>query len=567
MKICLIGPGIMSIPPKGWGAVESLIWDYYINLRKLNQDVSIINTQNINEIISIINKTNPDFVHIMYDQYIDIVKYINPKIIVAYTSHYGYLTQEKYIFNTNYYITFQKVFEYVNRIFIFALSKEIKDIYVKYGFPENKVFITPNGANTDFFKFNEVCVYPDKSIYLAKIEMRKCQYKYQNNKSIDFVGNYANSSFNKNNTNYIGEWDKNVLYNTLTNYANLILLSNGEADPLVVKEALICGLGIVASKTASANLDINLPFIDVVKDEDLDNIEKVNIIIENNRKKSIGLRYVIREYGLNNFNWLILIEKYLKIINNIQMLSSITLVTCYYKVPSKHSHIEYDKWIHNFFSIINCNIVVYTSDDLIDYIKKVSFKNKNVTIISKNFNELEVLQKYPDIWDNQYLLDPQKNIRTKECYILWNSKLNFIKEAIHRNVYNSSKFIWADIGCIRVNNMNFLKLFPKYSNISENKIDITLIKQFNYSNFNQKYFFNEIHLSGSIYGGNKDTMITLCKLYYKYFDDYVKENKFIGCDQQILSTCYILNKDLFNLILVDNNKIDSWFYLLYEYSK
>ena len=28
MRLALIGPGIMPIPPDGWGAVESLIWDY-----------------------------------------------------------------------------------------------------------------------------------------------------------------------------------------------------------------------------------------------------------------------------------------------------------------------------------------------------------------------------------------------------------------------------------------------------------------------------------------------------------------------------------------------------------
>jgi hypothetical protein len=43
MKIALIGPGIMSIPPSGWGAVEILIWDYYNELTKLNHDVTIIN--------------------------------------------------------------------------------------------------------------------------------------------------------------------------------------------------------------------------------------------------------------------------------------------------------------------------------------------------------------------------------------------------------------------------------------------------------------------------------------------------------------------------------------------
>ena len=29
MNIALIGPGILPIPPNGWGAVESLIWDYF----------------------------------------------------------------------------------------------------------------------------------------------------------------------------------------------------------------------------------------------------------------------------------------------------------------------------------------------------------------------------------------------------------------------------------------------------------------------------------------------------------------------------------------------------------
>ena len=27
MKVAIVGPGIMPIPPTGWGAVEILIWD------------------------------------------------------------------------------------------------------------------------------------------------------------------------------------------------------------------------------------------------------------------------------------------------------------------------------------------------------------------------------------------------------------------------------------------------------------------------------------------------------------------------------------------------------------
>ena len=44
MKIALIGPGIMEIPPDGWGAVEMLIWDYTQIIRELGHRVEIINT-------------------------------------------------------------------------------------------------------------------------------------------------------------------------------------------------------------------------------------------------------------------------------------------------------------------------------------------------------------------------------------------------------------------------------------------------------------------------------------------------------------------------------------------
>ena len=42
MKISIIGPGLMPIPPKGWGAVESLIWDMANALKDLGQEVQII---------------------------------------------------------------------------------------------------------------------------------------------------------------------------------------------------------------------------------------------------------------------------------------------------------------------------------------------------------------------------------------------------------------------------------------------------------------------------------------------------------------------------------------------
>ena len=71
MKISIIGPGLMPIPPKGWGAVESLIWDMANALKDLGQEVQIINTTDPNKVLNAINEFNPDFVHINYDDFIN----------------------------------------------------------------------------------------------------------------------------------------------------------------------------------------------------------------------------------------------------------------------------------------------------------------------------------------------------------------------------------------------------------------------------------------------------------------------------------------------------------------
>ena len=71
MRISIIGPGLMPIPPKGWGAVESLIWDMANALKDLGHSVQIINTTDGNQVLKAIEEHNPDFVHINLDPFTD----------------------------------------------------------------------------------------------------------------------------------------------------------------------------------------------------------------------------------------------------------------------------------------------------------------------------------------------------------------------------------------------------------------------------------------------------------------------------------------------------------------
>ena len=310
IKFAIVGPGIMSIPPKGWGAVEILIWDYAKALEALGFICKIYNDVNLDNVARMIITDKPDFVHIQYDMHSGLVKQIQNHVkLIAITTHYGYLDQRNK-WGDHYTRVFnQMIVTKSKNLYHFVLSENIKRVYMNNGISENKIIVTPNGANSTLFQYHTNPSFTDRSIYLAKIDNRKRQFLFQNIPNLYFAGNNCDSRFNS--SRYLGEWSKDTLYSSLSNYGSLVLLSDGEADPLVVKEALICGLGVVISEWSTAGLDLTKPYITVIKESDIGNISHVTKAIEDNRNISIGMRDTIREYGLT-FDWKPLVEKYVE---------------------------------------------------------------------------------------------------------------------------------------------------------------------------------------------------------------------------------------------------------------
>ncbi len=300
MKICLVGPGIQPIPPTGWGAVEILIHDLRISLEKLGHEVKIVNLKDLDLAAALVNYFDPDFVHIQYDEHIDIAKKINCKNI-GVSSHFGYL-EDKSKWGGYYYKIFSKIA--TSNVHVFCSSHGIQDVYLDACVPKERLSVLPNGTRSDLFTFEEVCQNPNDSIYLAKVEERKKQYLYQDIENLYFAGRIVDEKFKKDNPRHLGEFSKKELYKKLTQFANLVLLSDGEAHPLVCTEAMASGLGVIVSRPAAANLDLDLPFIDLIPDEKLQDIEYVSSVIKKNREVSIKMRNEIRNYAVNNFDWL-----------------------------------------------------------------------------------------------------------------------------------------------------------------------------------------------------------------------------------------------------------------------
>lgn len=320
MKIALVGPGIIEIPPKGWGAVESLIWDYATELGELGHEGVIINTPDPNQIIRELKEDEFDFIHVHYDVFyplMDVIREKCPKSKLAISSHYPYIDQPDRHFRDGYDLIYKWLIENKN-YYNFCISEKDYNTYLNDGAYKSRLLICKNGAQHRDYAYTDSPNRFDRTLYLGKIEKRKRQSYYQSISNIDYVGKYTSGTSFDRNLNYLGEWSHQTKLETVTQYGNMLLLSDGEnGTPLVIKEALICGLGVVVSKYAAHDLDKSLPFVTVIDEDKWEDIEYVKEKLEENRKVSLSMRDEIRNYGVENFSWQTLIKTYVKNIEDM----------------------------------------------------------------------------------------------------------------------------------------------------------------------------------------------------------------------------------------------------------
>lgn len=328
MKIALVGPGIMPIPPSGWGAVEILIWDYALVLREKGHEVDIVNeirsnhgdqahphTPYCQRLIARLNDGDYDFVHVHYDCLFHIMDYLTcPKIGI--TSHYPYIDQFEKHMGDGYDRLFQGICKN-HRHLIFALSKKDYNVFETHCQNKQNLCLLLNGANSNEIKVVDTPKYVNKSIYVAKVEARKKQHVYFSIPDIDFYGKCDDPYFQKLPC-YKGEIEGHTnLMNTMANYGNLVLLSDGEnGTPLVIKEALMAGLPVVTNQYSSDDLDVSLPFIDIVPNDKRNDLEWIHELIVQNRKKQ-HMKKEIRHYAETQFSWNTLVDKYLDFVENL----------------------------------------------------------------------------------------------------------------------------------------------------------------------------------------------------------------------------------------------------------
>jgi hypothetical protein len=257
-------------------------------------------------------------------------------------------------------------------------------------------------------------------------------------------------------------------------------------------------------------------------------------------------------------------------------MNDITIVTAFFKLEKNKYNSDYIDWISNLLQNLNKNLVVFTCPEYYDIILDLrkDFKDKTYIILS-SFEDF-LVYKYLNYFKNDLERDHEKNIHNIYLYMIWNEKLNFIKKTIDINPFNSNYYCWCDIGYLR--NKNYISLymrnFPNILNLTEDKIYMLNI-DYNFTTedfqnpFNNKFRYLSNTIGGGFIIGKKELIIQIADIYYnQIIPFYINNNLFIGKDQTLYVSLYLLYPNLIKLIRGHNDNFSitncelKWFYFL-----
>jgi glycosyltransferase involved in cell wall biosynthesis len=320
MKILLIAHGALPVPPTGWGAIEACMWSQKQYLEELGHTVDIANTRAIHQVISEANRRQYDFVHTQNELFVlECVAHLQRPF--AITSQHPAL----HVFDPDGpepSAGMRYLFEDTLRAPVnLVVSETIRDLYLRCGY-EGFLRILLNGVETEQFRWAPAG--NGRAVCVGQISPRKRQQWLERaargRVPVDFVGpgDPRCATFVDNqSTRYLGEWSRTELHERLTEYSCLALLSESEASPKVVVEALAAGLSLVVSEACTATLT-PAPFITVIPERDRRPevvVDAIQAAIDANH----GYRAEIRQYAIERFDYrTAIIPEYVGLIEQIR---------------------------------------------------------------------------------------------------------------------------------------------------------------------------------------------------------------------------------------------------------
>lgn len=254
---------------------------------------------------------------------------------------------------------------------------------------------------------------------------------------------------------------------------------------------------------------------------------------------------------------------------------SCTIVTCYYRFPSKHTFEEYDAWMRNFLCNVDQNMVIYCEQDWVDRLQELrkEFAQKTHIIVLPWAEMRCAAETMLAYFRKDWARDHEQSYHNPLLYILWNEKTDMVRRAISTNPFSSEYFCWCDIGCFRKSEeMEMFQNWPSSNFLSTaytDKMYMLNIHPFDeddhvvLSNGLTRCFRHKTRIGGTIFLGHRNAWNAWHTAYYNTMDSYMRHDYFAGKDQNIMASVAVLYPSLVYLVEPSHNPCDGdpWFYL------
>ena len=317
IKVCQVNPGILPIPPNGWGAVEKIIWEYKQEIEKAGH---ICDIKYLNEI----NKGDYDIVHVhMGNLAIELANRDIPYIFSLHDHHVVHFGKESGVYKHNLEAIKKSVISFTHAEYL-----------VDYFDDTDKLFYISHGVNNEFFQPTEkyrkelklLCIANNGIGGNSTHDRKGFRYAIEAarklNLPITVAGPENNMNFFEANPDLM-EYPKLTilkdnpnedavrnLYQTHTIFLHPSNLEAGHPN-LTLLEAMSCGLPVVGTYSGSQELKGMY-----VTDRNSDNIAKgIQTIIS-------GYRHYV-DYSLETANilsWKNIVEKLLKVFESVLLI-------------------------------------------------------------------------------------------------------------------------------------------------------------------------------------------------------------------------------------------------------
>lgn len=259
MKIVNVNPGLLPIPPNGWGAIEKIIWEYHQNLLSLGHDSQILYTNEI-------KKNQFDVVHVHVANLANILAEEGIPYIFSFHDHHAYLYgKDSPVFKEN-----LRAIE--NSMLTLVPAKFLVDYFDR---PNVRYF--SHGVNTDLFQpsgsppesHRLLCVANNGWAYDPAADRKGFSYAIQAAKElglpITVAGPENNKKYFEQNPQFYNYEKLNILYNLSeeelvetykdhTIFLHPSILEAGHPN-LTLLEALSSGLPVVGTYEENNELE------------------------------------------------------------------------------------------------------------------------------------------------------------------------------------------------------------------------------------------------------------------------------------------------------------------------